>query len=45
MAHLQQGDTAPSFEASDQNGKTFSLDDLRGQKVFVYFFPKANTSG
>jgi thioredoxin-dependent peroxiredoxin len=45
MAQLKPGDVAPDFEAHDQNGNTIRLGDFRGRKVFVYFYPKANTSG
>jgi peroxiredoxin Q/BCP len=39
------GDTAPDFELPDQNGETVKLSDLRGQKVVLYFYPKADTPG
>ena len=42
---LKIGDAAPSFSLSDQNGKTVSLKDFKGQKVVVYFYPKALTPG
>ena len=45
MNQLQAGDPAPHFSALDQNGKTVSLSDFDGRKRFVFFFPKANTSG
>lgn len=45
MAKLQPGDPAPAFEAADQEGKTVKLSDFKGRKLFVYFYPKANTSG
>ncbi len=45
MAQLHPGDPAPTFTAPDQNGGTVKLDDFSGSKVFVYFYPKANTSG
>jgi peroxiredoxin Q/BCP len=45
MAKLEQGDTAPAFELSDQTGRTVSLSDFRGRKLLVYFFPKADTPG
>jgi len=45
MARLQAGDPAPAFSAPDQNGGTVNLADFAGRKVFVYFYPKANTSG
>jgi peroxiredoxin Q/BCP len=39
------GDLAPEFSLQDQNGKLVSLKDFRGQKVVVYFYPKALTPG
>ncbi|MGR3809467.1 thioredoxin-dependent thiol peroxidase [Jiulongibacter sp. NS-SX5] len=40
---LQIGDKAPAFEALNQNGETIKLEDLKGQKVVLYFYPKDNT--
>jgi thioredoxin-dependent peroxiredoxin len=37
------GDTAPDFSLPDQDGRSVSLSDFRGQKVVVYFYPKAET--
>lgn len=45
MATLNIGDTAPSFELSNQAGDTVSLDQFAGGKVLVYFYPKADTPG
>ena len=45
MAELKPGDTAPAFEAPDQRGNTVKLTDFHGRRLFVYFYPKANTSG
>ncbi len=45
MNSLQAGKPAPAFSATDQNGHTVSLADFKGRKVFVFFYPKANTSG
>jgi peroxiredoxin Q/BCP len=45
MSPLQTGDTAPAFDALDQDSKKVSLGDFKGQKLFVFFYPKANTSG
>jgi peroxiredoxin Q/BCP len=45
MTELHPGDPAPAFAASDQNGGTVKLADFSGRKLFVYFYPKANTSG
>lgn len=42
---LEIGSKAPDFILPDQNGKTHSLLDYRGQKVILYFYPKDNTSG
>ena len=42
---LKPGDPAPAFSASDQNGTPVSLDDFNGRKRFIFFYPKANTSG
>lgn len=41
----QPGDPAPDFEALDQDGNRIRLQDLRGQKVALYFYPKDDTSG
>ncbi len=45
MARLSAGDTAPEFSLVDQNGKKIKLKDFKGQKLLVYFYPKAGTSG
>lgn len=42
---LQQGAKAPGFKATDQNGNTIQLEDYKGQKVALYFYPKDNTPG
>jgi thioredoxin-dependent peroxiredoxin len=39
------GDEAPDFELPDQNDEPVRLSSLRGQKVVVYFYPKADTPG
>jgi peroxiredoxin len=40
---IAPGDTAPDFTLPDQDGETVTLSSLRGQKVVVYFYPKADT--
>jgi hypothetical protein len=45
MAKLNPGDSAPAFEAPDQNQSPVRLGDYEGRKLFVFFYPKANTSG
>lgn len=45
MKTLQVGDRVPEFSAKDQNGNTINLSDYSGQKLIVFFYPKANTPG
>jgi len=45
MTTLQTGDAAPLFTAKDQHGNRISLQDFRGQKVILYFYPKDDTPG
>ncbi len=42
---LSVGEMAPDFELSNQNGEQVSLAGFRGQKVLLFAYPKANTSG
>ena len=42
---LNVGDTAPAFALADATGNTVSLSDYAGQRVLVYFYPRANTPG
>ena len=42
---LKQGDKAPAFTATDQDGNTVSLKDYKGQNVILYFYPKDDTPG
>jgi thioredoxin-dependent peroxiredoxin len=39
------GTEAPDFELADQDGNAVRLSDLRGRKVVLYFYPKADTPG
>jgi len=45
MAKLKEGDKAPDFTATDQNGQKVSLSDFRGKNVILYFYPKDDTPG
>jgi peroxiredoxin Q/BCP len=45
MAKLAVGDKAPAFALKDQHGKTVRLSGLKGRRVVVYFYPKADTPG
>ena len=42
---LEVGTKAPSFSLPDQNGVMHTLEEYRGKKVILYFYPKDNTSG
>ncbi len=42
---LDVGTIAPSFELPDQNGVMHRLEDYRGRKVVLYFYPRDNTAG
>ena len=39
------GKIAPDFELLNQDGKSVKLSDFRGQKVLLFAYPKAGTSG
>jgi len=45
MTTLKEGMPAPAFQGVDQNGETVSLEEFRGKKVVLYFYPKDNTPG
>ncbi|WP_350305343.1 thioredoxin-dependent thiol peroxidase [Photorhabdus viridis] len=45
MSPLKAGDKAPQFSLPDQDGETINLSDFEGQRVLVYFYPKAMTPG
>lgn len=42
---LEIGTAAPSFSLPDQNGQMHTLEEYRGKKVILYFYPKDNTPG
>lgn len=42
---LENGDTAPEFELLSAENKPVRLSDYRGQKVVLFFYPKAATPG
>ena len=42
---LKEGDKAPGFESTDQDGKKVKLSDFTGKKVVLYFYPKDDTPG
>ncbi|TLX75164.1 thioredoxin-dependent thiol peroxidase [Labilibacter sediminis] len=45
MSILKEGDKAPDFTGIIQDGSTISLNDFKGKKVILYFYPKDNTPG
>ncbi len=45
MAKLNEGVQAPAFEGKDQKGNTVRLEDFKGKKLILYFYPKDNTPG
>jgi thioredoxin-dependent peroxiredoxin len=42
---LKVGDQAPDFSLAGSDGKTYSLQQLKGQTVVLAWFPKAFTGG
>ncbi|MEY2451131.1 MAG: thioredoxin-dependent peroxiredoxin [Acidimicrobiaceae bacterium] len=42
---LKPGDKAPAFTLLDQDENKVKLSAFKGQKVLVYFYPKADTPG
>jgi len=42
---LTVGGNAPDFTLNDQSGKQHSLENYKGKKLVIYFFPKAFTPG
>lgn len=45
MTKPQQGQQAPDFRSTTQEGEPLTLADLRGRRTILYFYPKDNTSG
>ena len=42
---LKIGSMAPEFELINQDGETVNISDFKGQKVLLWFYPKASTPG
>ena len=45
MATLKKGDNAPEFSLTDNKGELHSLKDYSGEKLIIFFYPRANTPG
>lgn len=43
QSRLKAGDVAPSFTGIDQDENKISLEQFRGKKVVLYFYPKDDT--
>lgn len=43
MVTLKEGDKAPAFTGTDQDGKKVSLASYKGKKVVLYFYPEDDT--
>ena len=42
---LLKGSKAPDFTLENQEGESVKLKDFVGQKLLIWFFPRANTGG
>ena len=42
---LVAGDQAPAFSSPDQHGNLRTLEEFKGSKLVLYFYPKDNTPG
>lgn len=40
---LKEGDKAPAFKSTDQDGKKISLADYKGKKLVLYFYSEAGS--
>jgi len=45
MSELKEGNKAPAFSMERDGGGQLSLDDFKGKKLVLYFYPKDDTSG
>lgn len=45
MTKLTEGDVAPEIAGKDQDGELVTLEQYKGKKVILYFYPKDNTPG
>ena len=45
MAPLKEGDKAPYFEGINQDGKKITLEDFKGKKLILYFYPTRPLGG
>ena len=42
---VKEGEIAPDFVSTNENGESIKLTDLKGKKIILYFYPKDDTPG
>jgi peroxiredoxin Q/BCP len=42
---LKIGEKAPDFVLPSDEGEQVSLEDFKGKRMLIFFYPKANTTG
>tara|TARA_B100000674_G_C37935084_1_gene959857 strand:+ start:104 stop:235 length:132 start_codon:yes stop_codon:yes gene_type:complete len=42
---LEVGQKAPDFALPDEDGNNVTLGDFAGERVLIWFYPKASTPG
>jgi len=45
MSLLSERTKAPAINGKNQNGESLTLDQFKGKKLILYFYPKDNTPG
>lgn len=45
MAYIEEGAVAPAFTGKNQDGEGISLEQYKGKKLILFFYPKDNTPG
>jgi peroxiredoxin Q/BCP len=45
MTTIKEGEKAPEFKGTDQNGHPISLNDFKGKNIVLYFYPHDGTPG
>ena len=45
MNTLKEGDLVPNFSCADETGTLHRLQDYKGKKLVIFFYPKASTPG
>jgi peroxiredoxin Q/BCP len=45
MTTLKKGDKAPNFKGKTENNAQIALEDFKGKKLVLFFYPKASTPG